>query len=337
MEWLRLTMAKCVTVLAFLSCSALMVLSGPLVDLESEPSLRFSVIGDWGGLPLPPYFTEQENRTALEMANTAANWGTDFIVSVGDNFYYTGVHNVHDQRFKSTFENVFSAKSLRNVPWYVIAGNHDHKGNVTAQIAYSKVSPRWKYPALYFDTSFKIPSTNVSVRMLFLDTVTFCGNSDDFAEGQPLEAADPIQAETQLQWLTDKLATAKDDYLLLVGHYPVWSVSSHGPTHCLVRLLNPLLQKYRVTAYLSGHDHNIQYLQDDLGIGYVLSGAGNFADESQKHKHSVPKGYLKFFYGDVDRKGAFAYVKVTAKAMDITYIKGTGKSLFQTRLYPRKN
>lgn len=43
---------------------------------------------------------------------------------------------------QDTFESVYTAKSLK-VPWYVLAGNHDHAGSVKAQIDYSHVSDRW--------------------------------------------------------------------------------------------------------------------------------------------------------------------------------------------------
>ena len=43
---------------------------------------------------------------------------------------------------KETFEDVFTSKSLMR-DWYLVAGNHDHNGNVTAQIEYTNKTQRW--------------------------------------------------------------------------------------------------------------------------------------------------------------------------------------------------
>ena len=61
-----------------------------------------------------------------------------------------------DKRFQETFESVFTAKSLMT-PWYFCAGNHDHRGNVSAQIAYSSKSQRWNFPDFYYTKSWTIP------------------------------------------------------------------------------------------------------------------------------------------------------------------------------------
>ncbi len=47
-------------------------------------------------------------------------------------------------------------------------------------------------------------------------------------------------------------------YLIVSGHYPIYSIAEHGPTACLVDRLRPLLHQYQATTYLCGHDHNLQ-------------------------------------------------------------------------------
>ena len=70
-------------------------------------------------------------------------------MGLGDNFYFGGVKDANDKRFVKTFENVYAYPTLEK-DWYMIAGNHDYLGNVSAQIVYSKNSKRWKFPHYFY-------------------------------------------------------------------------------------------------------------------------------------------------------------------------------------------
>ncbi|XP_045558066.1 tartrate-resistant acid phosphatase type 5b isoform X2 [Salmo salar] len=235
-----------------------------------QASLRFVGLGDWGGLPLFPYYTPHEEAIAEEMSWAAQTLGLDFVLSLGDHFYYDGVKDVDDPRFKHTFERVFSQPSLVDVPWYLVAGNHDHLKNVSAQIAYSNRSERWS------------------------------------------------------------------EFIVVAGHYPVWSIGDHGPTKCLVDRLRPLLKKYDVTVYLSGHDHSIQFIREDDGSSYVVSGSGAFTEISIHNINSFPSSWQRFSNAVNHTSGGFAYFEVTENNMTVSYIQTDGKCVYQTGLAKRK-
>jgi hypothetical protein len=63
------------------------------------------------------------------------------------------------------------------------------------------------------------------------------------------------------------MAASTADYLIVAGHYPVWSVCENGPTANLVAELKPLLEKYQ-GHYISGHDHCVEYVDEGLGVQY---------------------------------------------------------------------
>ncbi|XP_067892929.1 tartrate-resistant acid phosphatase type 5b isoform X1 [Heterodontus francisci] len=301
---------------------------------QEDSAIRFIAFGDGGGQPDPPYVTAVQKATADEMGRVTQNSETDFVLNVGDNFYYNGVKDVNDFRFKKTFENVFTAPSLANIPWYILAGNHDHLGNVSAQIAYSGVSKRWNFPNLYYELDFKIPNTKVSVTILMIDTVVICGNT--YHANQPQGPENPQLAQEQLQWIKQKLAHSRSDYLIVAGHYPVWSMGEHGPTPCLVDQLRPLLKKYNVTAYISGHDHNLQFIREGEGIAYIVSGSGSLVDTSTVNKPKVPRDWLHFYNSEISALGGFILIQITAEQMFASYRQPYGMVVFQTALPKRQ-
>ncbi|XP_078620698.1 tartrate-resistant acid phosphatase type 5-like [Branchiostoma floridae x Branchiostoma japonicum] len=308
---------------------------------KDQASLRFMVLGDWGGLPAYPYRTGVEKDVAARMGKVAETMDYKFVLGLGDNFYFDGVQNEFDKRFQETFEDVFTAKSL-DIPWYFIAGNHDHNGNVTAQIAYTKRankrSNKWNFPSLYYSLNYTVPGTNTTVTIIQYDSITLCGNTDDF-EGGLLGGPENLQvATTQLEWLEQQLKATKSDYVIVTAHYPVWSAAEHGPTKCLVQQVKPLLERYGVTAYFSGHDHNLQHLKEDNSdVEYFVIGCANFIDTSQKHKESVPKDSLKFIWAEDKGRGGFAQVQVTEEDLTFTFLESEdGKELYQRVMKPRK-
>lgn len=301
--------------------------------LTHTAALRFAVLADWGGLPLPPYWSPHQVAVAAELDRLSRTEGLDLVLSLGDHFYFDGVKSVDDPRFKLTFERVFSGPNLLPVPWFLVGGNHDHRGNISAQMFYSNTSQRWNYPSLYYQLDLVVPNTNVSVSVLMIDTVVLCGNSLD--QDQPVVPDDPAAAERQWDWIRTRLSRSRADYLLVAGHYPVWSVGHHGPTSCLVKRLRPLLKEFRVSVYLSGHDHDMQFIREDDGSSYVVSGSGMVSDPSSSHRGALPSPWQLYSSPVNHTLGGVAVVTATERHMAVTFLQTDGKCVYEATLPPR--
>lgn len=306
---------------------------------NSTDAVNFIVMGDWGGLPIVPYYSPFEKATASAMAQVAKYNHSKYIFALGDNFYYDGVANVSDPRFQETFENVFNQQSLIDIDWFFVAGNHDHNGNVSAQIAYSHHSKRWQFPDMWYQVQIQRPSFNITVVMI--DTVVLCGNTGKHGELEQPEGPENLRlAETQLMYIEKALnAASNSQYILVMGHFPVYSVAEHGPTQCLLDVLDPLLVKYKVSAYFNGHDHNLQHIRHPTsGMNYFVSGAVDVVDPSMKHVDNIPNGSLLYHWANIFGLGGFATVDVDKTGMEVRFHQASAKPediLYKYHIPPR--
>lgn len=234
----------------------------------AKPTGGFLVVGDWGRDG-----AQHQRDVAVGMGKAARELGSRFILSVGDNFYESGVQTAHDAQWKTSFEDIYTDAALQ-VPWYVALGNHDYKGNPQAQIDYAATSARWKMPSRYYKVSGDTAGLP-GVDLFAIDTSPLVHKYSEKAEAAI--AANVTQQDTaaQLAWLDRELAASTALMKLVFGHHTIRSGGSgHGETPELVELVRPILVKHGVSAYINGHDHDLQHIRRD-GLDYVLCGAGS--------------------------------------------------------------
>jgi hypothetical protein len=267
--------------------------------------------------------------------------GIDLILGVGDNFYPHGIQtDVNDKRFKETFEDVFFQPELQ-CPWYQLAGNHDHTGNVTAQLAYHTRSERWMFPELWYTFSKSFTSDSgkvITTQFVYIDTTVLFGlEEEDELTGEITWQAHPQQAfaDTQIAWLNRTLAESTADYLWVAGHYPIYDPKSVDPRKR--DLLLPLFKRYNASGYIAGHCHTMEHF-DSTGsdrLSYVISGCGkecntpppaNTSDygpgirNSYRYDSSKPKVH-----------SAFVAMVVNDTATSIQYISDGGLLMYEAR------
>lgn len=213
----------------------------------------------------------------------------------------------------------------------------DHVGNVSAQIEYSQLSPRWKFPSPYHSHTFT-SDDGATIDIIMIDTIDLSGLAavqDDHAEGYfdplPLKLRNKA-TDDQWTWIENTIKASTSDYVLVVGHYPVYSVCEHGNTATLVSNLRPLLLEAGA-HYLCGHDHCMEHLVEPAATtNYFLSGMGAYCCYRPTQIDNVPADSLKWYAAlDTVSRGTtagFSSFAVTKESMVVTYYDQDGEVLY---------
>ncbi|MBM3728530.1 MAG: hypothetical protein FJW40_24280 [Acidobacteria bacterium] len=111
--------------------------------LPGAASVRVAVIGDFG------YSGSNGGFDKVAAAVKAAHASTPFDLglTVGDNFYPSGVRTGDDTQWTRFWKPTYGALGIR---FYPSLGNHDYQGDAAYQVTYSAKDPSWRMPARYY-------------------------------------------------------------------------------------------------------------------------------------------------------------------------------------------
>lgn len=263
---------------------------GSLANVLDQP-FSFMVLGDWGtGGSL-------QKRVAKSMIAVAASSGARFVLSTGDNIYPSGVESVNDRQWQSKYVSIYQGLDL---PWWSILGNHDHRGNVDAQVAYSKVNPRWNMPGRTWVKEFDAgPVTKLT--LVALDTTPIMQMKDGW--------------QKQLVWLDQALTQATSGIRVVTGHHPLRSYGHYKDQDHLLKHLKPILDKHAVQLYCCGHEHDLQIIRNPRDrFTCLVSGGGGGSRETSRGQDSVV----------AHSGGGFALVQVVNNGLTITVYDADG-------------
>jgi tartrate-resistant acid phosphatase type 5 len=279
---------------------------------KQENSINFLVVGDWGR---NGEFNQKD--VAYEMGKEATKNHTNFVLSMGDNFYPDGVISTTDPQWNKSFEDIYTSYSL-NIPWHTCFGNHDYRGSIQAQLDYSKISRRWRTTERYYSFERIIPNSTEKAIFIFVDTNPF----DETLSRKIHSDLKKQDTTTQLTWLENTLATTTATWKIVIGHHPLFTTGVRRDKMLEVKkAFLPIFEKHKVNVYFSGHEHDLQHQKPAGFTHYFVSGAGS-------EIRPVTKDSLQTKFAISDH--GFMTVNLYKDSMNLKAINYLGKELYKT-------
>lgn len=265
----------------FILILLLFVLSPFLGSAQSQ-----SLKDEWKSLerPLNFYMANDLGRNgyydqkpiAALMGQMAETIDIECVLAAGDVHHFEGVRSVNDPLWMTNFELIYDHPELM-IPWYAVAGNHEYRSNTQAIIDYSSVSARWNAPSKYY--TMVMENDGVEVRIVMLDTTPLIDKYRKDTEDYHDASEQDIDAE--LKWLDSVLASAKEQWVIVVGHHPIYADTDKNVSERkdMQERVDKILRRHdNVDMYLCGHIHNFQHIRvKGSDIDYVVNSSGSLA------------------------------------------------------------
>lgn len=258
----------------------------------------------------------EQKPIAERMGKMAGELDVEAVLALGDIHHFMGVESVNDPLWMTNYELIYSHPELQ-IPWYPILGNHEYRGNTQAVLDYSNVSRRWQMPARYYSKVFE--EDGATLRVVFIDTTPLIGKYHKDSLDYP--SVPQQDAKKQLAWLEEELNGAKEDWVVVVGHHPIYAhtTKSESERKDMQKCVDPILRRHNVDMYICGHIHNFQHIKPQgTSIDYVVNSAGSLA----RSKVEAIEGTV-FASGEA----GFSILSFTKDELSLDLINGKGKTI----------
>ena len=283
----------------------------PIIPPEN---LNFIVASDMGRRGI-----SQQKNIANRMGRCAEQNKIDFVAVAGDPIHDDGVQSVSDEEWQLKFENIYTAQSLHNIPFYIISGNHEYRGNVQAILDYSAISERWNAPARYYSMEQIIDENGQKALLVFIDTTPLI---DKYCRKDNYSDARKQSMERQLYWIDSTLMASNDRWKIVIGHHPVYADTKKEESERadMQERVGKMLENHGVDFYICGHIHNFQYIQPKgTTVNYIVNSS---ASKSRKVK---PIEGTVFCNGDP----GYSLFSVSADSIQFFFINHTGEAIYR--------
>ena len=243
--------------------------------------------------------------------------GPKCVIAAGDIHHFNGVASVNDPLWTTNYEQIYSHPELM-IDWFPVLGNHEYRGNTQAVLDYGQISRRWMMPSRYYTKVFN--KKGLSLRVVFIDTTPLINRYRKEYTTYP--DARKQNDVAQLQWLDETLRNAHEDWVIVVGHHPIYAETSKSQEERddMQKKVLPLLHKYNnVALYACGHIHNFQHIRKSNDkIDYVVNSSASLARKVN------PIDGTQF----CSSEPGFSVISATASQLNLYMIDKEGKVLY---------
>lgn len=275
--------------------------------------LTFFMLNDMGR---NGYYRQQPMAETIgEMAEVI---GPECIIAAGDIHHFDGVQSTQDPLWLTDFEMIYRHPELM-IAWHPVCGNHEYRGNTKAVLDYSQVSRRWQMPEKYYTLVYN--KKGVSVRIVWLDTTPLISRYRKNQETYPDAAKE--DDEKQLQWLDETLQNAKEQWIIVVGHHPIYAYTNKPKSERtdMQQRVDTILRRYAVDIYACGHIHTFQHIQHKgSDIDYVVNSSPSLARTQVEAIEGT-----KFYSADE----GFSVISATKETLVLSMVNYEGKIIHQ--------